>query len=318
MVSRPLFIDVACLLVRLPVVYACVFGVIALIIWLSIGKYDCSHVYYLWQCFHDCNASNHSNTTTFCSTHSGEYGVDIGLINLVTSTVSAGVAILLSLLTVAKLFFFQSGSAEKDFHLKLVGYLAVHDVFYAATILLASSFLLDTTLGTEYSSTCTPYASTIMALNAFAWISEFLWHSILVSSVYLMVSNAELFRRRRTHSRLFPCLLVGVWGVSAALVLVMWLEKNFVAWDSPPLTFYPCNIAAPSVSLLSVTILFTFGALQAVFVCVYTFRKLDLRLLRSGDFKRTRSALFLLKIVGVFYLVCVLCLLGHIIAFPLT
>jgi hypothetical protein len=281
-VSRLLCVDLACSLIQLPVVYASIFGGIALIIFLSIEKYDCSHAYDLWQCMHNCNVSAHTNAT-LCSNHSGETGVDLGLISLAVSTASAVLSILCSLLTVVKIFLSGDGYMQKDFHLKLVGYLAISDFALSASIIMGTSPFLQPTFAHTQITRCSTYGPIVMMFGAFSTLGVFLWHSIIVASVYLMVSNSELYFRWTKNSFYFIYLSIGVWGVSAALALAMWLGNDFVPIVIPRLDILPCEVSKLSLYSITVQSVFSIGLLLSFFVCMYTFRKLDLRLLRTGD-----------------------------------
>jgi hypothetical protein len=301
MSSKPLFLDIGAYGARVLGVYAFILVVHALLFWLSTGQYDCQQKYMQWQCFSNCKSISGNASSTSTCLHPGEFGVDLKHIAFIVAIFCGSASIVAVILTLVKLVLLFS--PKQAYLMKVIGCVAVCDFIRAVSYILSSSFVLKNH-GTAM-KTCNSVQAFLETANVFSFLASVLWHSRIACSTFFLASNSEFYHRLTTKPKFFALISFVIWTTALGLsygVRGILLDHPDFSDDS---YITPCSVPPNSPFFWGITwgVYLCLGFIPSMCVFVYTVRKLGLRLLGVGAAKRTRSILFLLKVVGVFYLV---------------
>jgi hypothetical protein len=224
-----------------------------------------------------------------CSQHDGQRGFDARFVFIMLGLTSAPVGVVTSAVI---LFSIICSSKLHILHMRLLLCISGGELFWQLHYFISSlrDFLRDTGPATPLSLEST----LVIWLGHFGYIFGFFWHTAMITSVFLMARFPVLFRKPSFQKFLFVAFSIIVWSLSLLIAGFQYFT-NSVRFKQG------FSLETSSWGAQLIAIFYTLGLLWAVFVIIYSVRKLGLRLMGIGQAGRTKSVVFLMAVVIMYY-----------------
>ena len=224
-----------------------------------------------------------------CSQHVGQHGYDARLVSnlLVLITVPVGLAFSASII-----FGIVSSSRIRILHMKLVLCVSAGDGFYQFGKLILN--ICDILKEAGPANPFSPESSLFVWIKQFGLYFGFSWHTAIITSVFLLGRYPVLFLKPKHESRIFAISCAAVWSLTLFMAGFLYFNNDLGIKQG-------FHLEPIGWSARFLAVLYALGLLWAVFVIIYSVRKLGLRLMGIGQAGRTKSVVFLMAVVIMYY-----------------